>query len=478
VTETLLSLSRRVGGFVVGNDSVEIADVVHDHREGAANAMFVARRGLTADGHDFVEKAATVCAAVCVEHAFDKLAVPQLVVADSTGAMGLLASAVHGDPFGDLRAVGVTGTNGKTMVTHLIGSIVAASGGIPAVAGTLGWRVGEDVFPLARTSPEATDLHRMAGAMVRAGVDIAAFEVSSHALALQRVIGASFAVAAFTNLSRDHLDFHRGMDDYFNAKASLFRPELSDHAVVWVDDSYGSRLAAACGIPVTTVGTAADVSVSEIEVSSSGSTFTLAAPEGSGRIVLPLPGSFNIANAAVAAASTLQLDVPFAAVVAGLERARPVRGRFEPVAVDAPFQVIVDYAHTPDGIEQAVVAARGLTPRRILVVTGAGGDRDKAKRPEMGRAAALADVVIITTDNPRSEDAAAIAAEIISGVGEHAAVTVELDRRAAIRLGLTEAGAGDMLLILGKGHEQGQEFADHVAPFDDASVVRQEAAAL
>jgi UDP-N-acetylmuramoyl-L-alanyl-D-glutamate--2,6-diaminopimelate ligase len=253
---------------------------------------------------------------------------------------------------------------------------------------------------------------------------------------------------------------------------------LSDHAVVWVDDPYGARLASSCPIAVTTVGTAADVSVSEVEATLSGSLFTLRSPSGSGRLLLPLPGAFNVANAAVAAAGVLALDVPFAAVVAGLERAQPVRGRFEPVAVDAPFQVIVDYAHTPDGIEQAVVAARGLTPRRVLVVTGAGGDRDTAKRPEMGRAAALADVVIVTTDNPRSEDASAIAAEIMSGVGDHPSVRVELDRRAAIRLGLTEAGAGDMLLVLGKGHEQGQELADRVVPFDDASVVREEAAAL
>lgn len=478
MTETVRSLSRRVGGSVFGDDAVEVADVIHDHREGSANAMFVARRGLTADGHDFVEDAAKVCAAVCVEHAFDELAVPQLIVEDTTAAMGLLSSAVHGEPFADLRAVAVTGTNGKTMVTQLIGSIVAASGGVPAVAGTLGWRIGEDVHPLARTSPEATDLHRMAGAMVRAGADIAAFEVSSHALTLRRVTGASFAVAAFTNLSRDHLDFHDDMEDYFRAKERLFRPELSGHAVVWVDDPYGDRLASSCAVGVTTVGRGADVSIGDVEVSMSGSAFTLTSAAGSGRIALPLPGSFNVANAAVAAASTLHLDVPFAAVVAGLEKARPVRGRFEPVAVDAPFHVIVDYAHTPDGIEQAVVAARALTPHRVLVVTGAGGDRDRAKRPDMGRAAALADVVIVTTDNPRSEDAATIAAEVLSGVGEHAAVTVEIDRRAAIRLGLTAAEAGDMLLVLGKGHEQGQEFADRVVPFDDASVVREEAAAL
>lgn len=472
------ALADRVTGRVVGDPEVIISDVVHDHREGGSGAMFVARRGLTVDGHDFVAEAAATCAGVGVEHEVGEVGIPQLVVDDTRHALGQLASAVHGDPFETLRAVGVTGTNGKTMVTHLLGSIVAASGGISAVAGTLGWSIGSDQFPLSRTSPEASDLHRMAAAMVRAGVDVAAFEVSSHALSLDRVSGASFVVAAFTNLTRDHLDFHVDMETYYEAKASLFDSDRSAQAVIWVDDPWGERLAASVSIPVTAVGLSGDVSVGAIEATVDGTSFDLNVGGGRSRVNLPLVGTFNVSNAAVAAACALRLEIPLEAVVAGLERAQPVAGRFEAVAVSRPFRVVVDYAHTPDGIEAAVAAAREVTASRVLVVTGAGGDRDPAKRPEMGKAASGADVVFVTSDNPRSEDPADIARQIMKGVADHPAAVVEIDRRAAIRLALTEATSGDLVLVLGKGHEQGQVFADRTEPFSDVAVIGEEAAGL
>ncbi len=440
--------------------------------------MFVARRGLTVDGHDFVAEAATTCAGVGVEHELGEIGVPQLVVDDTRHALGQLASAVHGDPFETLRAVGVTGTNGKTMVTHLLGSIVAHSGRTSGVAGTLGWSIGSDHFPLSRTSPEASDLHRMAAAMVRSGVDVAAFEVSSHALSLDRVSGATFAVAAFTNLSRDHLDFHMDMETYFEAKASLFDSARSAHAVIWTDDPWGERLAASVSIPVTAVGKSGDVSVDVVKTTPDGTSFDLNVDGGRSRVDLPLLGTFNVANAAVAAACALNLDIPLDSVIAGLEAAPAVPGRFENIAVSKPFRVVVDYAHTPDGIEAAVAAARELTVSRVLVVTGAGGDRDPAKRPEMGKAASAGDIVFVTSDNPRSEDPSDIAQQIMKGVGDHPAVVVEIDRRAAIRLALAEATSGDLVLILGKGHEQGQQFADRTDPFSDAAVIKEEAAAL
>ncbi|MDH3730551.1 MAG: UDP-N-acetylmuramoyl-L-alanyl-D-glutamate--2,6-diaminopimelate ligase [Acidimicrobiia bacterium] len=478
MTETMETLAARTAGRLVGDPEVVISDVVHDHREGGAGAMFVARRGLTVDGHDFVAEAATTCAGVCVEDEVAGIAVPQLVVEDSRHALGVLASAVHGDPFSALRAVGVTGTNGKTMVTHLLGSIVAHSGRIPAVAGTLGWSIGDDRFPLARTSPEASDLYRMAAAMVSAGVDVAAFEVSSHALSLDRVSGATFAVAAFTNLSRDHLDFHPDMESYFEAKASLFDPAHTAHAVIWIDDPWGARLAASLSMPLTSVGASADVSVDALAATADGTGFDLMSGADKGRVNLPLAGRFNVSNAAIAAACALHLEIPFDAVVAGLEGATAVPGRFETISVGSQFRVVVDYAHTPDGIEHAVAAARDLTDCRVLVVTGAGGDRDPTKRSEMGKAASRGDVVIVTSDNPRSEDPAVIAGQIMEGVGDHPAAVVEIDRRTAIRNALTEAQPGDFVLILGKGHEQGQEFADRTDPFDDAAVIREEAAAL
>ncbi len=477
MSETLQVLAGIANGYVVGDPTIVIDDVVHDHRDGATGSLFVARRGLTVDGHRFVLDAASVCSAVCVSREMGPVAVPQLVVPDTSMALGTLAAAVHGHPFDRLRAVGVTGTNGKTMVTHLIGAIVAATGGVPAVAGTLGWFVGDEDHPLARTSPEASDLHRMAAGMVSAGADIAAFEVSSHALSLGRVAGASFAVVAFTNLTEDHLDFHPDMESYFAAKASLFQPALAEHGIVWVDDPYGHRLAELSGVEITTVGTDGDVAVSQVEPSLTGTAFTLTTTNGSRRVTLGVPGSFNVANAAVAAACAIHLGLPLDAVVAGLEGAPPVRGRFERVAPHLPFAVVVDYAHTPDGVVHAIEAARALTPRRVLVVLGAGGDRDHSKRPAMGRAAASADVAVITTDNPRSEDPTAIAQEVTAGI-DGGRTIVELDRRKAIRLALEEAQPGDIVLILGKGHEEGQEFADRIEPFSDAAVVAEEAAAL
>jgi UDP-N-acetylmuramoyl-L-alanyl-D-glutamate--2,6-diaminopimelate ligase len=295
------------------------------------------------------------------------------------------------------------------------------------------------------------------------------------------VAGSRFAVAAFTNLSQDHLDFHADMEDYFLAKASLFAPELASQAVIWVDDPYGERLANATPLPVVRVGRrpGAAVTASGQVLRLDGSAFLLTVPGGTVLVNLRLPGDFNVANALLAAGIATALGIGPDTIAAGIGALARVPGRFEVVATGKDCTVVVDYAHTPDGVAAVIGTARSLVGRgRVIAVVGAGGDRDRAKRPMMGAAAAAADLAVITSDNPRSEDPAAIIREVLAGtVGGRAEVRVEADRRLAIRGALQAASAGDVVLILGKGHETGQQFADRTLPFDDREVARQEAQA-
>lgn len=476
--EILLSdLAEAVHGVVVGSDRIPIRDVTHDSRQAGPGALFVAVRGFTTDGHLFVPEAvANGAAALCVEERQDA-AIPQLIVTDGRTALPTLAATVHHHPSRRLRVVGVTGTNGKTTVAYLLESIALAAGLSSGVVGTIGARIAGRPVPVGRTTPEATDLQRLLARMVDQKVEIAAIEVSSHALALHRVDEVSFAVAAFTNLAQDHLDFHKNMDDYFEAKATLFESGRADRAVIWVDDPFGSRLAGRVTIPVTRVGMrpGAEVRATSVEVTPTGSRFELVLREGSRDVELPLGGAFNIENALVAAACARELGVGLDDIEDGLRTIPQIPGRFEKIDEGQDFAVIVDYAHTPEGIEAAVAAARSVSAGTVIVVVGAGGDRDRLKRPRMGRAAAGADVAIITSDNPRSEDPLAIIAEVVAGMGERSAgLQVVPDRRSAIRTAVQAASAGDVVLILGKGHEQGQEIADRVEPFDDRVVAGEE----
>ncbi len=473
----LSSLADRVPGEtkVVGPDA-SVTDVTHDSRLVKPGDLFVAVRGFERDGHRFVEEAMRAgAAAVSVDDGVDR-PYSQLVVEDTRSALGLLAAAVHGDPSQRIAVVGVTGTNGKTTVTHLVESIVTAAGMTPGVVGTVGARVEGEHVTLPRTTPEASDLQRLLGEMVDAGVDVAAVEVSSHALALHRVNGTRFRIVAFTNLMQDHLDFHRDMGSYLSAKRLLFEPGLAERAVVAVDDQAGRSIAADVAIPVTTVALdgEADVTVRDVALTMGGSTFIVETARGDRKATLPIPGLFNIQNALVAIAIATALDIPDEAISAGLAAVRTIPGRFEPVDSGQPFGVVVDYAHTPDAIAAVIASARLLATGSIIAVVGAGGDRDREKRPAMGVAASAADVVVITSDNPRSEDPGAIIDEVVAGVPEDAAVITEPDRRRAIRTALSRAGDGDLVLILGKGHEQGQEIAGTVLPFDDRLVVAEE----
>ncbi|MDR9450173.1 MAG: UDP-N-acetylmuramoyl-L-alanyl-D-glutamate--2,6-diaminopimelate ligase [Acidimicrobiia bacterium] len=475
--EVVLSqLAEAVEGKLVGEGHTPIGDVTHDSRQAGPGVLFVAVRGLTSDGHDYVTQAvANGAAALCVEERQDTT-LPQLIVPDTRAALPALAATVHLHPSRRLRTVGVTGTNGKTTVVYLLESIATAAGLRSAIVGTIGARIAGRDIPIGRTTPEATDLQRLLAEMVERKVDLAAVEVSSHALALHRVDQVFFAVSAFTNLTQDHLDFHRNMDDYFAAKASLFQRERSERAVIWIDDPYGSRLADEVSIPVTRVGmgSEADIRAASIEVTPTGSRFELIVQDGSRLIELPLGGAFNVENALVAAACAHELGVNLDDIELGLRNVAQIPGRFEKIDAGQPFAVIIDYAHTPEGITAVVTAARSVSRGRLIVVVGAGGDRDRLKRPLMGRAAARADFAIITSDNPRSEDPLAIIAEVVAGAGSGATPQIVPDRRSAIRTALRMAAADDVVLILGKGHEQGQEISGKFEPFDDRVVAGEE----
>lgn len=466
----------------------EVSDVSFDSRAAGPGTLFFCVRGASADGHDFAPAVvAAGAAALVVERELD-LDVPQIVVADSRAAMGPIAARFFGDPSDELRIVGVTGTNGKTTTAFLIRSILERSGTSCGLLGTVKRVVGGVAEPVERTTPEAIDLQRTFRRMLDAGDVACAMEVSSHAMALGRADSIHFDVAAFTNLTQDHLDFHADMEDYYAAKRLLFAPGSRGvaprAAVVNVDDPYGERLAADLRhgeTPLTTfsaAGRPADLTANDVEFDAAGATFILDG-DGAGREVrLPLPGHFNVENALAALGSVLALGVGLDDALDGLAVAEPVPGRMEPIDAGQGFGVLVDYAHTPDSLENVLRAARRLTDGELICAFGCGGDRDVAKRPLMGRAGAeLADLAVITSDNPRSEDPGAIIAQILAGVpaGAGGDVEVEPDRRAAIALALGRAEPGDLVVIAGKGHEQGQEFEDgRKIPFDDREVAREE----
>ena len=438
---------------------VAVTGVAHDSRAVTAGDLFCCVRGEHTDGHDHAPDAVAAGAvALLCERALG-VDVPQVVVPDVRAAMGPAAAAVHGHPAERLVVIGVTGTNGKTTTVHLLRSILEHAGRRSAVIGTL---TG------TRTTPEAPELQRRFADLLADGIEAVAMEVSSHALALHRVDGTRFRVAVFTNLSADHLDFHRTMAEYFQAKARLFTPELADAAVVNTDDPQGRLLRDAAVIP--TRGFSLD-EVDDLEVGRTASRFTWRGQ----RVSLPLGGRFNVANALAAAEAAITLGIEPAVAAEGLAAAGPVPGRFEAVDAGQAFDVIVDYAHTPDGLERLLDAARELVGEgRVLVVFGCGGDRDRAKRPLMGEVAGrLADRVVLTSDNPRSEDPAVIISQVRSGFDDDRNLRVEPNRRRAIALALDEAVPGDIVVIAGKGHETTQTVGDATVAFDDRAVARE-----
>jgi UDP-N-acetylmuramoyl-L-alanyl-D-glutamate--2,6-diaminopimelate ligase len=455
-----------------GAPEVEVSGLAYSSESVTPGTLFFCVSGFTADGHDFAPQAVERGAAALVCERPLGLGVPELVVDDVRAAMGPAAARFYGDPTAELRVVGITGTNGKTTTAFLVRHVLEEAGVQTGLLGTVTRVVGGVEEEVERTTPEAIDVHATFRRMLDRGDRACAMEVSSHALELGRVGGIRFACGVFTNLTQDHLDFHRTMDAYFDAKRRLFG--RSDVAVVNVDDPYGRRIAAELEGPVTfAVDRDADYRALDVSFDLSGSTFLCRGPEGEVEVRLPLPGLFNVQNALAATAAARTLGVELPAIAEALPTFGRVPGRFEPVDEGQDFGVLVDYAHTPDSLENVLRAAKEVARGRVHVVFGAGGDRDRSKRPLMGEAARrMADRVIVTSDNPRSEDPESIVDQVLEGAGPGA--EREVDRRAAIGLAVDTAGPGDVVVIAGKGHEQGQEFeGGRKEPFDDVKVARE-----
>ncbi|HZN15242.1 MAG TPA: UDP-N-acetylmuramoyl-L-alanyl-D-glutamate--2,6-diaminopimelate ligase [Acidimicrobiales bacterium] len=439
--------------------SVDVLDVTHNSNAVTRGTLFCCVVGRHADGHDYAPAAVAQGAVAVVGQRLVDVDVPQAIVTDSRRALAGLAAAIHDHPSRAMQVVGVTGTNGKTTTTFMLQAILDAAGGRCGVIGSLSSE---------RTTPEAPALQSELARFRDDGYTAVAMEVSSAALVAHRVDAVRFAAAVFTNLGRDHLgEVHATVDDYFEAKASLFAPELAALGVANGDDEWGRRLVQHATIPMTTFSMTHAV---DLKVERVASSFTWRGVP----ITLALPGRFNVANALAAATTAEELGVDRDAIAAGLRALQTVRGHFEWVDAGQAFAVAVDYAHTPEALAEALRAGRELAAGgRVIVVFGCGGDRDPGKRGPMGVAAAtLADVAVLTSDNPRHEDPDAIIAAVVAGVAGQGRLVVEPDRARAIALALDEAEAGDLVLIAGKGHETGQQIGDTVYPFDDRDVAR------
>jgi UDP-N-acetylmuramoyl-L-alanyl-D-glutamate--2,6-diaminopimelate ligase len=490
IASTVGSLARAAGDLLLrcdGDAGTSVRGLAYDSRAVADDDLFFCIPGIRSDGHLFAPDAVEAgAAALCVERPLG-LGVPEIVVSDGRRTMGRMAADFFGHPSAELLLIGVTGTNGKTTTAWLLESVLRAAGHTTGLIGTVETHVAGRRRAGVRTTPESVDLHRLFAEMRAAGVGAVAMEVTSHGLALHRVEGLRFASAGFTNLSQDHLDFHSDMEHYFAAKRSLFRRGRTAAAAVNLDDPSGRRLWEMIDIPVLGFGTSPDAGVRAraIHETPAGTAITMSTPGGEVTVETALVGDFNVSNCLGASASALQAGIGLGAIVDGLAEAGSVPGRFEPVDRGQPFAVVVDYAHTPDSLDNVLREARRMARRRggrVVCVFGCGGDRDRGKRPLMGAVAARrADIVVVTSDNPRSEDPEAIMAEIVEGVvAARPGGPDELtpDRREAIGRALSGARSGDVVVIAGKGHERGQELADGIVPFDDRVVAAETLLAL
>ena len=458
---------------VTGGRPLEIGDLAYDTRRVSEGALFFCVPGQRVDGHDLAwEAIERGAAALVVERVLDA-SVPQLVVPSVREAMAVAADVFFGEPTKELELAGATGTNGKTTTAFLLRGMLAAAGRRPGLVGTVEWEVGGTTRPAPFTTPEAIDLQRLFREMLDAGDRSAAVEASSHGAAFHRLDRVRFDVLVFTNLSQDHLDLHGTMEEYFQAKRRLFVGPQPPPAAISVDTEWGVELADDLRdlhrAPLVTFGLAerAEIRPEGLEVGVGGSTFRA----GGIDVATRLRGLFNVQNALGAVAAGLLLDLDEGAIAEGVASVGAVPGRFEPIDEGQPFTVLVDYAHTPDSLATVLGAARGLGPGRVLLVFGAGGDRDRGKRPLMGKVAAeLADMTIVTSDNPRSEAPLAIIQDVLQGAGVD--VEIDPDRRSAITRAISLAEDGDVVVIAGKGHEQGQDVGGVVTPFDDREVAR------
>jgi UDP-N-acetylmuramoyl-L-alanyl-D-glutamate--2,6-diaminopimelate ligase len=465
---TEAGVASRVLGATEG---VDVVDIAYRSERCGPGSLFCALRGTHADGHEHAAEAvANGAVALLVERELPVLAVPQVVCEDARTGMALLADALYGHPSRELDVVGVTGTNGKTTTTMLLAAMLDAANRPSGLVGTVERRIGGRRQPAALTTPEAPDLQRSLRWMIEAGDEACVMEASSIAIAQRRLVATRFAAVGFTNFSQDHLDFHGDLETYFGAKASLFDGRFP--RAVNADDPYGARLAAELRFGVDAED--ADVRCEAFELRPDRTELFVRTPQGALSLEPRLRGRFNVDNVLCAVTLALLLDVPLGAIEHAVAATGAPPGRFEPVEAGQGFGVIVDYAHTPGGIEAVLASARPLTGGRILCVFGAGGDRDHAKRPLMGAAAeAGADRLYVTSDNSRSEPTGAIVEQILTGLERPGDAHVEHDRRRAIGRALADAEPGDLVLILGKGHEQGQDSDGVVEPFDDRTVAQE-----
>ena len=462
------------GARIEGDPSTEVAGLAYDSRRVEPGWLYFCVPGTVTDGHRFAPEAVAAGASVLVVERPLGLGVPELVVGDVRRAMAPIAALFEGDPTARLTVAGITGTNGKTTTAFLLRDLLEADGRGTGLIGTVRQVVGGQAEEVERTTPESVELQATFRRMAEAGDTACVMEVSSHALEQHRADAIKFDLAVFTNLSQDHLDYHGDMDSYFLAKRRLFEfgPRV---ALLNADDPYGLRLADEFGgLTFSAAGAPADFSAHGIEFDRTGSRFTVTSAGGELAVEVPLPGAFNVSNALAALAGAIALGVDPEAAAGALASASPVPGRLEPVDEGQGFAVLVDYAHTPEAVANVLGAARELTANRLITVIGAGGDRDRGKRPLMGEAAGmLSDLTVVTSDNPRSESPEQIVGEVAAGVPEGAELVIEVDRDAAIGAAIAAAGPDDTVVIAGKGHEQGQEFeGGRRIPFDDREVAR------
>lgn len=483
IRTALSELSRLVSASCVGD--VDVFGISHDSRDIQSGDLYVALAGANTHGAEFIEQAiangavavASDAHGISIAQQFD---LPTIELTNPRIDMAHLAAQIYGHPETKLSITGVTGTNGKTTTTHMLRSIFLDSGNHVGVIGTLGTYLDEECIPGARTTPESTDLYALLAVMVERGITHVFMEVSSHALALHRVVGLKFDVAIFTNLTQDHLDFHGSMENYFAAKARLFTPEYARSSVICTDDNWGQELLTNVRIPAISVGSSGDWITTKATSNASGMTVqNLKLPNGDSiNLQVNMLGTYNATNAACALIASELLGNPLAASLKSLEHIRAIPGRLEKVEISSAGTAIIDYAHTPDAVATVLTVIRDSNPQKIITVIGCGGDRDTQKRPMMGKIASqLSDVVIVTDDNPRSENPSEIRSAVLTGTVEGSAQIQEIgNRREAIALALRMARDGDVIAVLGKGHETGQEIAGEVFPFDDRLVVAQESA--
>ena len=486
-----------------GNLDTEVRELTDDSRMVKSGDLFVAVRGTQVDGHQYIDRAIRAGAAAVVidndlgeelslltEKNLDVSSIPLIQVNDSRYALGVLAANVHGNPSRKLRVIGVTGTNGKTTVTYLCKAILESAGKKVGLIGTVNYQIGSKTIPASHTTPGAVEFQGLLSHMVTAGLDTVVMEVSSHALALDRTVGCEFDVAVFTNLTQDHLDFHGTLDDYFQTKQKLFtalsssakKPEPK-RAIINIDDPKGALLCKTTQTPIWTYSltSPADIRAEQVQLTLEGTQFLAETPQGSIRIATQLVGEHNVYNLLCAIGVALQEGLSLSAIKEGLKGITNIPGRFERVNAGQAFTVIVDYAHTDDALDRLLTAAQTLKQGRVLTVFGCGGDRDRGKRPKMGKVAAeKSDLVFLTSDNPRTEDPMAIIRDVEVGIrevqeaGRKCATGYKIlpDRALAIEAAIREAQAGDMVLIAGKGHEDYQIIGTQRHHFDDREVAR------